>query len=310
MSGFDLSKEAIDLPPGAHARGWRWTLRHDGAPVAGFTQGAYRAFLHPLFSPAGVMVTAESPADHPHHNGIWVAADHVNLDLGVAGEHADHATYNFYVDETFQGRAPGRICETGIEHVDSAGQQVCVKQDLTWRGPAEWGSPDGRLVLRERRTTVLSLASNAVVADITTRLEALDRAVTVGPTRHALFGVRLSEALCFGGGGRLVASNGASGARGISGGQADWIDCSGPAGHRHRAGIAVFPAPAHAWSPWFATDWGAVAVNPVGTAGAPVEPGRPVEFAVRVLAHDGLDRSTLAAAWEAYRASCTEEKQT
>ncbi len=266
--------------------------------------------MHPLFSPAGVAVTSESPADHPHHNGVWVAADHVAVDLGVAGEHADLATYNFYVDEIFQGRAPGRIREAGIKHSESGEHQVRVDQELEWRGPVEWGSPDGRVVLKEHRVTTITLTADAVVADISSRLTALDHAVTVGPTRHGLFGIRLADSLSFGGGGRLIASDGASGAAEVSGGQADWIDFSGPAGHGHMAGIAVFPSPRNNWSPWFATDWGTIALNPVASTGVVIQPQRSIDHGVRILAHDGLDQAALAAAWEDYRQTRAGEGQT
>jgi hypothetical protein len=35
-----------------------------------FTRAGY---MHPVFSPAGVVVTDDSPADHGHHHGIWTA---------------------------------------------------------------------------------------------------------------------------------------------------------------------------------------------------------------------------------------------
>jgi hypothetical protein len=37
---------------------------------ARFTRAGY---LHPVWSPAGVLVTDDSPADHGHHHGIWTA---------------------------------------------------------------------------------------------------------------------------------------------------------------------------------------------------------------------------------------------
>ncbi len=57
----------------------------DGAPVFHFRTRAPAAteavparftragYLHPVFSPGGVVVTDDSPADHGHHHGIWTA---------------------------------------------------------------------------------------------------------------------------------------------------------------------------------------------------------------------------------------------
>ena len=310
MNGFRFSRETLDLPPGAFAQGRRSILSHESAPVAGFTQGTYRTYLHPLFSPDGVVVTSESPADHPHHHGVWVAADHVTVDLGVPVGHSDVATYNFYVNDTFQGRAPGRIREVAIEHSEIDEQQIRIDQKLEWRGPAEWSNPAGRLVLKERRATTVTLTGEAVVADISSRLTALIHAVTLGPTRHALFGIRLSETLSFGGSGKLIASDGARGADGVSGGQANWIDYSGPAGHGQRAGVAVLPSPNNSWAPWFATDWGTIALNPVGSTGLVIQPQESVDHAVRILAHDGLGPAALASAWEDYQQELMGERQT
>ena len=81
-------------------------------PVFGLTPGAFRNYLYPVFTPAGFAVTSESPADHPHHHSIWVGADHVNVHV-PALHGTEVYSYNFYVNDVFQGRAPGRIVQTG-----------------------------------------------------------------------------------------------------------------------------------------------------------------------------------------------------
>ena len=138
-------REAIALPPGASARAARALLTHRGEPVLAFAQGPFRPCLHPLLSPAGHCVSAERPADHPHHAGVWIAAERVSwLPAGGPGE---AHTYNFYVDEVFQGRAPGRIVETDIAFIEDA-RGARVAQSLEWRGPPEGGAPQGRVDLQ------------------------------------------------------------------------------------------------------------------------------------------------------------------
>src|SRR5438552_2940223 len=111
---FSLSDDAIALPKGAWARTHRRTLRKNERPVLAFTQGRCRSYIYPLFTPAGYSVTSECPADHPHHNSFWIAADHVHCRMPVAAGRYEEYTYNFYLDDTFQGRAPGQIVEIGL----------------------------------------------------------------------------------------------------------------------------------------------------------------------------------------------------
>ena len=94
-------------------------LKHGGRIVLGLTQGRQRPYVYPLTTPAGFPVTSECPADHPHHNSFWIGADHVHCRMPVEGGKFEEYTYNFYVDEVFQGRAPGRLVATDV-HARSA----------------------------------------------------------------------------------------------------------------------------------------------------------------------------------------------
>ena len=147
MMGFGLRQEDIQLPQGAWAAGERTWVCWNGQPVLGLTQGAFRPYVFPVHTPAGFAVTSESPADHPHHHSIWVGADHLNLHV-PAGPRTEVYSYNFYVNDVFQGRAPGRIWQDHCEGQE-VGDGLRVTQHLQWRGPREWGAPEGRHVLSE-----------------------------------------------------------------------------------------------------------------------------------------------------------------
>ncbi len=302
MTEFRLTRESLDLPQGAWAQGWRTILMQEDRLVLGATQGPRRACLYPLLTPKGFQVTSESPGDHPHHNSVWVASDHVHARMVTGGAHDDLGTYDFYVDDVFQGRAPGTINETAMEGKSLADGAFRIVQTLAWRGPREWGAPNGRTLLVEKRVTEVIAASAANAIDITTTLSATDWEVTLGPTRHALFGVRMAEVMCLGGRGRLIDADGRRGGAAVSGQRAPWIDFSGPVGGGHRAGIAVLPSPETDWAPWFATDWGTIAVNPVGERPLTLAPGRSARFGLRLIVHDGLDPDAIDRAWRTYRA--------
>jgi Family of unknown function (DUF6807) len=102
---FMIEDDPIALPRGAWAATERRTLRLDDRPVFSLTQGRYRAYLYPLYTPAGFPVVSEVPADHPHHNAFWIAADHVHCQMPAADNRIEEYTHNFYNDDTFQGRA-------------------------------------------------------------------------------------------------------------------------------------------------------------------------------------------------------------
>ena len=114
-------------------------------------------------------------------------AFHAGLPAPAAKGRTEEATYNFYIDDVFQGRAPGRILETDISGEAAAGDLYSVHQLLDWRGPTEWGAPAGRVLARETRTTVFGLTDDVSTIDITSSLRPTDQAITIGPTRHAWF---------------------------------------------------------------------------------------------------------------------------
>jgi hypothetical protein len=284
---FSLIDDSIALPAGAWARTHRRTLRKDGHPVLAITQGRHRSYIYPLFSPAGFLVTTESPADHPHHNSFWIAADHVHCRMPVADGHENY-TYNFYVDENFQGRAPGQIVETdiGAETIDN--DTLRITQHLEWRGPAEWAAPDGRIACRETRTLLVASKPHMYVIDVESRLSSANWDFTLGPTRHAYFNVRVADSMVVQFGGIVQDDAGRSGGAAITGAKSRWVDFSGPVGSGQIAGIAVFPDPRdHPDLSWFVADWGVLTVGPFRTKGRLVTKDQELTARYRVVVHDG-----------------------
>jgi len=233
-------------------------------------------------------VTSEHPADHPHHNSFWFAADHLYCRMPVThGKGFEDYTYNLYLNETFQGRAAGRIVETHHDGV-TEGDTFRITQTLDWRGPAEWAAPEGRLAARETRTLHMSGQDNAHVIDVESRLAAVDWDYSLGPTRHAYFNVRVADSMIVGLGGVVRDHQGRTGGEAVSGTDACWIDFSGPVGGGQVAGIAVFPDPRdHADLSWFVADWGVVTVGPFRLKQALVRRGAHLRARYRVLVHDG-----------------------
>jgi hypothetical protein len=287
MSGrFSLVPMEVALPPGAFAGGGRDVLRHDGRSICAFTRGALRPCLHPVWTPAAFVVTAEQPADHPHHSGIWCASDHVAL-LHRGPDGIERYDYAFYVDDVFQGRAPGRIRQTSLVLVEQTDTRADVVQQLEWTGPREWGAPDGRPVLREQRTTSVTVADRAFVFDIVSEvMPAGETSVALGPTRHAWFNARVADGIALHPLSAPIDNQGRRGAAAIPTRGPSWVDYSGPVGGGAEAGITVAPANPEGQA-WFVSDWGVLTVGSIRDGSVELAQGKTARFACRFVAHDG-----------------------
>ena len=307
MQHFSVQVEEIPLPQAATPRLRRVQVRWRGRPVLDLTQGDFRAYLFPLYSPAGVALTAESPVDHPHHNSVVCSADAVVAKLPPLTPDTstleEEATYNLYVNRTFQGRAPGRIWSVGVESRELDPEHLQLVQTLHWQGPEEWGAAEGRRTLAtETRTIDIHPGAVANAIDIRSQLRPTEWDLRLGPTRHAYFTVRLADGLRPVDGGRLVDAAGRVGDRAIRAQTADWVDMSGPAPHGQRAGLAVIPHASLAGLPWIVVDWGTITVNPFQHRARALPRGQSLDLGIRLLAHDGdAEEADVAGLYEAFK---------
>ena len=160
------------LPKGAWAQSHRLNVRWRGKDLTALSQGAFRAYLFPVYTPAGFAVTSESPLDHPHHNSLWIGVDHFNCYLPYSSGALEEANYNFYVNDIFQGRAPGRILGVDVEAEETADDHLRLVQTLHWQGPIEWGAPERRTLAVETRTIDIRPGEVANLFDVRSQLRA------------------------------------------------------------------------------------------------------------------------------------------
>ncbi|MDP6706052.1 MAG: PmoA family protein [Alphaproteobacteria bacterium] len=287
VQDFSFEADTIRLPKGAVARAHRHTLRSGGRVLLALTQGPFRPYIYPLYTPSGQQVLEESPADHPHHNGVWVGSDHVHCRFPLDGGRHEDGTYCFYVNETFQGRARGRIESTAVAGaaLDDGGFEI--RLSAQWRGPCEWGAPEGRVLATEERTVAVHSGGDAHVIDLASELRPTEWELGLGPTRHAYFGIRAAESMRVTAGGRLSDAAGAADQEAISAGSAAWVDYSGPLAAGAEAGIAILAGAGFEPPGWFATDWGVVQLNPFARAERRLAPGNSWRATARLVVHDG-----------------------
>ncbi len=294
MTSFGVQAEQVDLPRGAYHKTPRTYVTWDGRPVLGLSQNDHRAYLFPVCTPAGVPVTSESPTDHPHHNSVWIGADHVTALLPFGNDRSEEATYSFYINQTFQGRAAGSIVADAPAHHEIDDDAVQLVQKLDWIGPAEWGAPSGRKIARELRTTCIRFVDGnsnnqaAFLVDLTSELSPTEWALRIGPTRHAYFGVRLVEPLRPALGGQLADPSGPVTLADIVGQPGAWVGASAEVVAGHTAGIVVARDSDTARMPWSLHDWGTLDVNPLGALARELAQGDTLTCRLRLLVHDGL----------------------
>lgn len=93
-------------------------------------------YIHPVFSPAGQVVTDDYPANHVHHHGIWTpwtktsfqgrAPDFWNMQNKTGAEDL------VAVDRTWSGPVHGGL-EARLQMIDRSAPQPVVALNETWR---------------------------------------------------------------------------------------------------------------------------------------------------------------------------------
>ena len=128
-----------------------YRMDREDLPRTGIPREIVRAgYVHPVFSPAGKVVTDDYPSNHAHHHGIWAP----------------------WTKTSFQGRAPDFWNMHG-----KTGAEEFIALDRTWNGPVHGG-----LVAR-LKSVDLTAPSPVTVLDTTWELTAYDLAGATRPVR-------------------------------------------------------------------------------------------------------------------------------
>ena len=233
--------------------GWKDRL------VAGLSQSAYRSYVFPVVSPAGVYVTTErSASDHPWHQSVTIGSDRFYTYLQSPEGPVEQPPLNMYWDWPFQGRDAGRIISSVVdERTERAEDHLEITQRLQWQGPEEYGV--GTLSSHSRRgdTHHRRAARRRGQHHRRSQPGASDR---LGPPHRPVpswvlhhssgrppscgrpeWGCKV--------GGKLTASGGRVGEKEIRWQLADWVDYSGKDDQGRMAGVAMFQFPSRGKCP-------------------------------------------------------------
>jgi len=206
----------------------------------------------PIIGDALVGITRDFPMkkaeqkgtkDHVHHRSLWMT-------------HGDVNGFDFWLEE-----------ENGahIDHVDVVSAEA-NDEAASLTTTANWVTPDGTILLRERRKMVVSGEANARSIDFQIDLTAQDEDVVFGDTKEGSFGVRVPDAMAVDAklGGTIINQHGDRNDD-AWGKRASWVDYSGPVGDS-TAGITILEHPDSYGHPcrWHVRTYGLFAANPFG----------------------------------------------
>ncbi len=239
----------------------------DGRYLAALQQGLYRPYVFPVRTMQGHVVTQAGPADHPHHLSIWIG-------------HKDVNGSNFWAPETLGIYPPPKILVRDTR-TDISDQGVTFDQRIEWLDGA------GGLVLRERRRTGVRLWAGHVAVDVVASLSASDAAVNFGQDKDAGLALRIADQIDVLDGGEIRSATGARNEAATFDTQANWVDYSGPVTNDHVAGVAIFPYPEVADTPWFTRDYGPIYVGPWRHSAMTLGPDESFTLGAKFVAHDG-----------------------
>ena len=228
--------------------------------------------LFPLYSERGLNLLSYAPEDHPHHKGVWVAVDEVEVHT------EDGETLGPFKHWPEGGRIETRTVDLGYS-ADS--QQAPDGADPDARRTVDvtnaWLAPDGTPVLSER--TFITVRSDGVIEyQITLTNPRGGGRATIGDTKEGFLGLRVADWLdAKRGAGVITNSAGGRGEAECWGKVADWCDYSAP----ERGGVAILVHPDNfRVSRFHVRAYGLMAASPFGphayTEGA--EPADPVEI--------------------------------
>jgi hypothetical protein len=238
-----------------------------------------RPFLHPVRTPAGLVLTRDAPEDHPWHHGLWFTIKFVNGD-------------NYWEEYD----AYGVLRHDGRPEVDAGGGRARVS------GALRWIAPDRSTVVIDEHRTLLHqpLDEGSYAIDVeATLVPRVD--VVLDTTPFTTWGGY--SGLTLRGAGewhdtRLRLPDGARHDR-LLGVPAGWCELAGPVGDQGaQAGVVLVDHPGNPRSPvpWYgsarADTYGEGWANFVNAAflwGGPLAlgAGEPLRFRYRVVVHDG-----------------------
>jgi hypothetical protein len=238
-----------------------------------YVENPAKPYLAQLFTPAGVNVLRDSPADHKHHHGVMFAVAVDGVDFWSENPNCGHQRHQV-------GQEPGTFVQDG----------------QTWAGGVqeiEWVAPDGKLLLNERRSMAARRVAEGPATVVLWKTE-LSAPAGRGPaklTGAAYFGLGMRFVQSMDKGGEHFNSDGKTGVAGTNNVRAAWSAYTAAADGKPVT-VAMFDSPNNPRHPatWFTMDQGfayVAATLDLSKEPLVIEAGKPLVLRYGVAAWDG-----------------------
>ncbi len=287
---ISIPEDRMDDPVRLLKVGWK------GKPITGINQSSRRVYVYPVTTPSGVVVTNERPtSDHAFHQSITVGNDYFfTYQTSASGRFEDPGMCFYTNSPDMRGRGEGRIVATAHnECTELAEDHLEIIIRLQWKGPEQGYAPKyRRVVAEEMRTISVFPGEVANIVDVRSQLRPTEWDIRMGPSRHGYFTIRMADHLRVVDpqgrkqGGTLTDSEGRRDGE-VGWQHAGWVDYTGKDAEGRTAGLAVFQFPSLGNVAWYAATYGSIRVNPFRKGATQLNRGEELDFAIRVVAHDG-----------------------
>ncbi|MBK9166253.1 MAG: PmoA family protein [Bryobacterales bacterium] len=244
-----------------------------------------RPFVYPVIGPGGHGLTRMGhpgdPHGHSHHNSIWISLSDVD---GV----------DFWSD-----RGGGRIVHDRILRLEDGDTRAAAVTEASWR------AADGRVLLRERRHTVvetLPAGEWLLILDVQ-----LSGDATIGKGSFGPVGVRMAKSIgTHHGGGVIRGSEGGVNEAALFRKPARWMDYSGQTGPGVIEGVTLFDHPDNPRhpAPFHVREDGWMGAMVALDAPVRIAPDRPLSLRYAVYVHAGFpEPAALDRQWKRFAAA-------
>lgn len=246
----------------------RW-IQADDRLLAAYNTNNLRAYLFPLYTPAGMLVLQEAPPDHPHHQGLWCGLEIDGHDLWNAGS---------FGKPPHQQTSAQSLTEIDATITDSG---------VTLAHTLHWSTVDGRSLLYEARTIQVTAHADFTLVHWHSTFSHPDKPTTLGQTKEAGIAIRVPPHWETAFGGVIRNAHGAIGEAATFDQPSPWVNVEGTVVGDTRAGIVLATGSGSEACPWFTRDYGIQVYNPARHHAFRLGAEEQLTWAVNVLAYDG-----------------------
>ncbi len=257
------------MPWDAFYCNYRWWITCGGRLLGAYSANRLRPYVFPFYTPEGLLVVQEAPPDHPHHQGICAGLEIDGHDMWNAGS-GDNPPHRQKMEPAAADLQPV---------IDSGG--------VRFEHLVQWTTVGGKGLLRERRTVTFTTRPGLNVVIWNSTFSAMAKTVTLGQTKEAGVGVRVTPHWESRLGGDIRNAGGGRGEAGCFDKLSPWLNVEGLGAAERSAGVVIRPLELTEACPWFTRDYGLHLYNPLRHHPVNLAAGDSLTWGLEIAAYDG-----------------------